>query len=390
MFKGLRVLELASVLAGPAVGQFFAELGASVIKVENLKTNGDVTRSWKTFGEETDDRSAYFSSVNWGKKSISLNLDHREGLSIVHQLASRSDVVVVSYKPGDAKRLGVDYESLKSVNPKIIYGEISGYGPNDHRVGYDAVMQAESGFMFMNGEPGQSSLKMPVALIDILAAHHLKEGILLAMLRQTKNGEGAHVHVSLLQAAISSLANQATNWLVGKKIPQKQGSTHPNISPYGDVFLSAGGSEILLAIGTDNQFRVLCEVIDIQNIATDPRFISNSLRVQYRNELHEILQTAISRFPTGLLMTKLELSKIPAGVIRSLNQVFDLPAAQEIMLHSSDRDGVRTYVGSPHPENSSHFLPPPHMGEHTIEILSKELEFDQKIIQHLFSSNIVR
>ncbi|MEO8471375.1 MAG: CaiB/BaiF CoA-transferase family protein [Chryseolinea sp.] len=390
MFNELKVLELASVLAGPAVGQFFAELGASVIKVENLKTNGDVTRTWKTFGEDTDDRSAYFSAVNWGKRSISINLDHREGLSIVHELVRQSDIVVASYKPGDAKRLGVDYESVSKIYPQIIYGEISGYGSEDQRVGYDAVIQAESGFMFMNGEPGQASLKMPVALIDILAAHQLKEGILLAMLRQTKTGEGAHVRVSLLQAAISSLANQATNWLVGRRIPQKQGSTHPNISPYGDVFLSATGSEILLAIGTDNQFQILCEVIDVQQLRDDPRFATNTLRVQYRRELHEILQTAISKFSTDLLMTKLSLSKIPAGVIRSVNQVFELPAAKEIMLHSSDREGVKTFIGSPFSENSSHFLPPPHIGEHTIEILSNDLKFDNNVIQQLFSSNIIR
>ncbi|MEO5975669.1 MAG: CaiB/BaiF CoA-transferase family protein [Chryseolinea sp.] len=390
MFNELKVLELASVLAGPAVGQFFAELGASVIKVENLKTNGDVTRTWKTFGEDTDDRSAYFSAVNWGKRSISINLDHREGLSIVHELVRQSDIVVASYKPGDAKRLGVDYESVSKIYPKIIYGEISGYGSDDQRVGYDAVIQAESGFMFMNGEPGQASLKMPVALIDILAAHQLKEGILLAMLRQTKTGEGAHVRVSLLQAAISSLANQATNWLVGRRIPQKQGSTHPNISPYGDVFLSATGSEILLAIGTDNQFQILCEVIDVQQLRDDPRFATNTLRVQYRRELHEILQTAISKFSTDLIMTKLSLSKIPAGVIRSVNQVFELPAAKEIMLHSSDREGVKTFIGSPFSENSSHFLPPPHIGEHTIEILSNDLKFDNNVIQQLFSSNIIR
>ncbi|MEP6734519.1 MAG: CaiB/BaiF CoA-transferase family protein [Chryseolinea sp.] len=390
MFNELKVLELASVLAGPAVGQFFAELGASVIKVENLKTNGDVTRTWKTFGEDTDDRSAYFSAVNWGKRSISINLDHREGLSIVHELVRQSDIVVASYKPGDAKRLGVDYESVSKIYPKIIYGEISGYGSDDQRVGYDAVIQAESGFMFMNGEPGQASLKMPVALIDILAAHQLKEGILLAMLRQTKTGEGAHVRVSLLQAAISSLANQATNWLVGRRIPQKQGSTHPNISPYGDVFLSATGSEILLAIGTDNQFQILCEAIDVQQLRDDPKFATNTLRVQYRRELHEILQTAISKFSTDLLMTKLSLSKIPAGVIRSVNQVFELPAAKEIMLHSSDREGVKTFICSPFSENSSHFLPPPHIGEHTIEILSNDLKFDNNVIQQLFSSNIIR
>ena len=154
MFKNIKVLELASVLAGPSVGQFFAELGAEVIKVENSKTGGDVTRSWKSAGEKTDDRSAYFCSVNWGKKSIALDLSSPRDKDIVLKLAAISDIVIASYKPGDAEKLGVGYEQLKKLNPSVIYGQVSGYGSTDMRVGYDAVVQAEAGFMFMNGEPG--------------------------------------------------------------------------------------------------------------------------------------------------------------------------------------------------------------------------------------------
>ena len=182
--KDIKVLELASVLAGPGVGQFFAELGAEVIKVENLKTCGDVTRSWKSAGEETDDRSAYFCSVNWGKQSIAIDLMTGEGREIVHHLAARSHIVIVSYKPGDADKLGVDYGSLSKDHPELIYGQITGYGSGNQRVGYDAIIQAEAGFMFMNGEPGGPSLKMPVALIDLLAAHQLKEAILIALLQR--------------------------------------------------------------------------------------------------------------------------------------------------------------------------------------------------------------
>jgi len=179
MFQDLKVLELASVLAGPSVGQFFAELGAEVIKVENSKTGGDVTRTWKSANEQTDDRSAYFCSVNWGKKSIALDLTSNEGKAIIQKLAAKSDIIIASYKPGDAEKLGVEYAQLIAGNPKLIYGQITGYGSDNDRVGYDAVLQAESGFMDLNGEKNGSPTKMPVALIDVLAGHQLKEGLLL-------------------------------------------------------------------------------------------------------------------------------------------------------------------------------------------------------------------
>ncbi len=389
MFEELRVLELASVLAGPAVGQFFAELGASVIKVENTRTLGDVTRSWKSPNEETDDRSAYFSAVNWGKRSIGLDLQTPEGKSILGDLARRSDLVIASYKPGDAAKLGVDYASLSRLNPQLIYGQITGYGSDDPRVGYDAVIQAEAGFMYINGEPGRSSTKMPVALIDILAAHQLKEGILLAMLKKTKSGEGGFIEVSLIQAAIASLANQATNWLVGGMIPQKQGSAHPNIAPYGDVFLTATGDEILLAIGTDRQFALLCEVLDVDGPAQDPKFSTNAARVSNRLLLHFMLQGPIRRHRTAELMVKLQECQVPAGVIRNLKHVLELDHAKEIFLESADRVGLRTYIGKPLYQISSHFTPPPHLGQHTIEILTKDLNFELGDVQGLISRRII-
>src|SRR6188768_2577212 len=214
MFSNLKVIELASVLAGPSVGQFFAELGADVIKIENLKTQGDVTRSWKGSGEQTDERSAYFCSVNWGKRSLAVDLTKKEGREIIHKLIPQADIVIASYKPGDSEKLEMDYRTLTELNPRLIYGQITGYGSNNQRLGYDAIIQAEAGFMYMNGEQGATSLKMPVALIDVLAGHHLKEGILLALLERYQTGKGSFVEVSLIQAAISSLVNQATNWLI--------------------------------------------------------------------------------------------------------------------------------------------------------------------------------
>ncbi|MCX8490289.1 MAG: CaiB/BaiF CoA-transferase family protein, partial [Cyclobacteriaceae bacterium] len=303
MFQNLKVLELASVLAGPSVGQFFAELGAEVIKMENLKTGGDVTRSWKGVGEQTDDRSAYFCSCNWGKKSIAVDLTSEEGKQVVKKLAQRADIIIASYKPGDAAKLGVSYEQLSTNNDQLIYGQITGYGSDDDRVGYDAVVQAESGFMDLNGERDGLPTKLPVALIDVLAAHQLKEGLLLALLKREKAGVGGLVEVSLIQSALSSLANQATNWLVAKKLPSRQGSAHPNIAPYGDSFLTKDGRRVLLAIGNDRQFKDLIatlgineQVLDLGAWALEIKFLSNQQRVENRIQLNELLGKAIAQF----------------------------------------------------------------------------------------------
>jgi crotonobetainyl-CoA:carnitine CoA-transferase CaiB-like acyl-CoA transferase len=370
MLKNLKVLELASVLAGPSVGQFFAELGAEVIKVENINMGGDVTRSWRSAGEETDDRSAYFCSVNWGKKSLAADLHTKEGRKIVQHLARQTDIVIASFKSGDAEKLGVDYKTLSELNPQIIYGQISGYGPKNDRLGYDAVLQAETGFMYMNGEPEGPSLKMPVALIDVLAAHHLKEGLLLAMLEKAQTGKGKLIEVSLVQAAVSSLVNQAGNWLVAGKLPQKHGSAHPNIAPYGDVFKTNDDKEILLAIGSDRQFKDLCETLRLENISKDPRFINNQSRVTNRLELNKILSSSIKGYSSQDLLTKIHAAKIPAGIIQNLKQVFEMPEAKELLLKNTlaNFSGVRSFVGTGY-EVIETLSPPPHIGEHTEQIL---------------------
>jgi crotonobetainyl-CoA:carnitine CoA-transferase CaiB-like acyl-CoA transferase len=373
MLKGLKILELASVLAGPGVGQFFAELGAQVIKVENLKTGGDVTRTWKGRDEQTDDRSAYFCSVNWGKKSIAVDLSSEEGKSIVQKLVAKSDVVIASYKPGDAEKLGVSYQQLLTNNQQLIYGQITGYGSDNDRVGYDAVIQAESGFIDLNGEKNGEPIKMPVALIDILAAHHLKEGLLLALLKRDRTGEGSLVEVSLIQAAISSLANQATNWLVAKKLPTRQGSAHPNIAPYGESFLTKDGQRILLAIGSDRQFFDLLNVLHLNTLSKNDKFISNHSRVIHRDELTTFLSQAIHQCDSKELMAKINAHKIPAGIIQNMKEVFEMNEASELLIKSDDITGVRTFAtkmtGIWQPVTA--LLPPPHFGEHTEEILSQ-------------------
>lgn len=370
MFQDLKVLELASVLAGPSVGQFFAELGAEVIKVENKLAGGDVTRTWKGSNEKTDDRSAYFCSVNWGKKSIAVDLTSAEGRSIVQQLASRCDVVIASYKPGDAEKLGVAYSQLATINPQLIYGQITGYGSDSDRVGYDAVIQAESGFMDLNGEPEGPPTKMPVALIDVLAAHQLKEGILVALLKRTKTNKGSLVEVSLIQSAIASLVNQASNWLVANQLPKRQGSAHPNIAPYGELFMTQDDKQVLIAVGTDRQFKDLLEVVNLGQYGTDSRFGNNASRVKHRTLLHEILKSAIRSCHSKEFLNQLNQRKIPAGLIQNIADVFTMSPAHALLIKNRELSGVRSFVASGLELANHQLLPPPHFGEHTEQILN--------------------
>lgn len=371
MIEKLRVLELASVLAGPSVGQFFAELGAEVIKVENETTGGDITRTWKSAGEKTDDRSAYFCSVNWGKKSIAVDLTSPKGKAIIGALSRKADIVIASFKPGDAEKLGVGYAQIKAVNPLIIYGQISGYGPDNERVGYDAVLQAESGFMDMNGQADGPPVKMPVALIDVLAAHHLKQGILVALLKRQTSGQGALVEVSLLDAALASLANQATNWLVAGKTPKRHGSLHPNIAPYGEFFETADGKKILLAIGSDRQFWDLCALLHV--VASDDfklKFNSNQNRVTHRQSLAELLGDKFKQQTAATLLSAFHAKKIPAGLIQTVPEALAAAEAQPLILKHDTTGGLRNFVSYLNGYLPfGNLLPPPHFGEHTKEIL---------------------
>jgi crotonobetainyl-CoA:carnitine CoA-transferase CaiB-like acyl-CoA transferase len=339
MCKDLKVVELAGVLAGPAVGQFFAELGASVIKVENKTTGGDVTRRWKAPSEPADAAaSAYYYSVNWGKETQFLDLndpaDRRQALSWI----AHADVVVSNYREASAHRLGMDYAALSALNPKLIYAEITGYGSNDPRPAFDVVLQAETGFLHMTGLPDGPPVKMPVALIDLLAAHQLKEGVLLALWQREKTGLGGYVRVSLYDAAIASLANQAANWLIAGHAPGRMGAQHPNIAPYGDLFTARDGGQLVLAIGAEAQFAALCEVLGL-DLHRQEAFASNSSRVRHRAELVEALAPAIARWDRQALLQELAARQAPAGAVLGLPEVFEDPAAQRLLLWQPSEDG---------------------------------------------------
>ncbi|MFQ3213982.1 MAG: crotonobetainyl-CoA:carnitine CoA-transferase CaiB-like acyl-CoA transferase [Marivirga sp.] len=363
IFNSLKVVELASVLAGPSVGQFFAELGAQVIKVENPLTRGDVTRGWTLSDELAEGGvSAYFSSVNAGKQSVSLDLKNTEDHANLLALIAAADLLVVSFKPGDAEKLGLSYEQLKDQYPQLIYAEITGYGMDNPKVGYDAVLQAETGFMYINGEPNGPSLKMPVALIDVLAAHQLKEAVLLAYIHRLKSEEGSKVSVSLFDAAVSSLSNQATNFLIAGKNPQKLGTEHPNIAPYGKLYHSADGEEIILAIGNDKQFRTLCAVLGISEIAESLDYKRNEKRVLNRVLLNQKLENAIGKWKSHELLKALVIVKVPAGKLNSVEEVFQLKETQELVLKNAKGEavGLRNFIGQlSFCSKISHLSPPP-------------------------------
>ncbi|MCS6929799.1 MAG: CoA transferase [Saprospiraceae bacterium] len=344
LFSELKVVEFASVLAGPAVGMFFAELGAKVIKIENKTTKGDITRGWKLPNEDPASAiSAYFCSVNWGKQHIFLDLREPTDKALALQYTDTADIVITNFKPSSARRLGLDADTLRARNSKLIYAHISGWANSeDERPAFDVVLQAETGFLSMTGEPSRSPVKMPVALIDLLAAHQLKEAILAALWRRERTGRGCEVSVSLWESAIASLANQATNWLMVKHLPQRMGMQHPNIAPYGDLYTCADGQQLLLAVGTEQQFENLCRCLSVPQLLKNPIFQTNAARVKHRHVLNELLQAIFSQRNLCDWLDVLHAHNVPCAQIRNLAAVFESPEAKALLLEETLPDGTLT------------------------------------------------
>lgn len=385
-FSELKVLECASVLAGPAVGAMFAELGVQVIKLEPL--SGDVTRSWRLASEDRDSSvSAYFSSVNWGKSSLALDLKQPEGRELAQALAAQADILIANYKPGAAERLGMDYATLALHNPSLIYAHLTGYGVQDPRTGYDALIQAESGFLYLNRQPGHEPNKMPVALIDILAAHQLKEAILVALIERFHSQQGKYIEISLMQTALASLANQATNWLVAGSEPQPMGLEHPNIVPYGSLYTCADQEKIMLAIGSDGQFAELCQILGFPELAQDPRFSRNQQRVLNRQELNTRLQQAFAHFQSDLLLEQFWQADLPAGKVQSVSQALAQPAAQELCLNAANGlKGLRTSLFA----EAQNLSPPPELGADGERILQDWLQLDSTVCAQLRAQGVLK
>jgi crotonobetainyl-CoA:carnitine CoA-transferase CaiB-like acyl-CoA transferase len=380
--EGLKVLELARILAGPWVGQLLADLGADVVKVERPGA-GDDTRGWGPpfiEGAEGDNLSAaYFHACNRGKRSIAVDFETPEGQELVRRLASQADVVVENFKVGGLKKYGLDYESLKAVNPRLVYCSITGFGqhgPYASRAGYDFMIQGLGGIMDLTGAPDGEPQKIGVAYVDIFTGVYSVVGILAALRRRDATGEGAHLDMALLDVQTSVLANQAMNYLASGKSPRRMGNAHPNIVPY-QVFPVVDG-HVIVAVGNDGQFARFVSVLERPELANDERFRTNAGRVGHRTELVPLLTELTLTFTREDLLAALEGQGVPAGPINTVADVFADPQVvargMRIDLPSqAAKGGAIPSVRSPIVLDGQPMAagrPSPRLGEHTDEVLS--------------------
>lgn len=344
--KGLKVVELARILAGPWAGQTLADLGADVIKVESPA--GDDTRNWgPPFVDRDGDRSAaYFHSCNRGKDSICVDFQTADGQKTIKSLVSDADILIENFKVGGLAKYGLDYESLKSINPGLIYCSITGFGqdgPYAHRAGYDFIIQGMSGLMSITGEPDGQPQKVGVAVTDIFTGLYATTAILAAVHRRASTGTGSHIDLSLFDVATAITANQAMNYLTTGQSPRRLGNAHPNLMPY-QVFDCADGW-VIIATGNDRQYRSLCALLGVEHLAGDTRFVSNADRVQNRDVLAELLTGETLKFPKQELLSSCERHAVPAGPINTIKEVFEDP---QIVFRGLQKtiDGV-PMVGTP-------------------------------------------
>lgn len=403
MLDGLLVLDLSRVLAGPYCTQLLADLGATVVKVE--APGGDETRAWGP--PFTGGESGYFLSVNRGKRSLAVDLKNPAGANLVRELALKADVLVENFKTGDLQRYGLDYEGLAPLNRRLVYLSITGYGqtgPRAHEAGYDAAMQAQTGFMAMTGEPGGGSVKLPVALIDVLTGTHAAVSVLAALQRRAATGEGAHLDISLYDVAFASMVNQAQSVLLTGAAPRRLGSAHPNIVPY-QAFTAADG-EVVIAVGNDAQFRKLCSVLGVEELGTDERFATNAARVANRETLLGLLRPLVGALSRAELVERCVAAGIPTTAVETLPEALNdaqalargvvvtgtHPTAGELKMIASPMWHVTGTDGQPvGPTPAPGAAPvPPLLGEHVDEVLGGLLGMSAEAIDELVGSGAVR
>ncbi len=335
LFDKLRVIELSSVLAGPSVGMFFAELGAEVIKIENALTNGDVTRKWKLPSEDSDKAdSAYFNSVNHSKTHLFLDLNNQEDLKQTKKLINAADVLISNFKKGSAEKFNLHFEAIKALNPSIIHVNLIGFEQSS-KAAYDVVLQAETAWLSMTGT-SQEKAKIPVAMIDLMAAHQMKEAALIGLLERAESGKGSSFEISLEKSALSSLANLASNYLNENKVTQPNGTLHPNIAPYGELVKTKDNVEFALAIGSDKQFIDLLEILSLNELLEDKRFASNKHRLNNRSVLHSLLKKAFSKQLSEEVEDICSRKKIPLGRVKTIDEVLESPVAKEMRLKNNN------------------------------------------------------
>lgn len=400
----LRVLDLSRVLAGPWSGQILADLGADVIKVERPGA-GDDTRAWgppflkDAYGENTSE-AAYYLSANRNKRSVTIDFTQPEGQRLVRELAARSDIVIENFKVGGLAAYGLDYASLKAVNPRLIYCSITGFGqtgPYAKRAGYDFMIQGLGGLMSLTGRPegeaGAGPVKVGVALTDILTGLYSTVAILAALAHRDQAGVGQHIDMALLDVQVACLANQAMNYLTTGNAPRRLGNAHPNIVPYQD-FPTADG-DFILTVGNDGQFRKFAEVAGQPQWADDPRFATNKQRVANRAELIPLIRQATVFKTTAEWVAQLELAGVPCGPINDLAQMFQDPQVLARGLALSiphPLAGSVPQVASPIRLSETpveYRQAPPLLGEHTEAVLSELLGLDERAVLQLRAAGVV-
>ena len=400
----LRVLDLSRVLAGPWAGQILADLGAEVIKVER-PGNGDDTRAWgppflkDAYGESTGE-AAYYLSANRNKQSVTIDFTKPEGQQLVRELAAKSDILIENFKVGGLQAYGLDYASLKALNPDLIYCSITGFGqtgPYAKRAGYDFMVQGLGGLMSLTGRPegeeGAGPVKVGVALTDILTGLYSTVAILAALAHRQHDGGGQHIDMALLDVQVACLANQAMNYLTTGVAPQRLGNAHPNIVPYQD-FPTADG-DFILTVGNDSQFRKFAEVAGRSEWVDDPRFATNKLRVANRGVLVPLIRQATVFKTTAEWVAQLEAVGVPCGPINDLAQVFADPQvrARGLAMHLPHAlAGLVPQVASPIRLSETpveYRNAPPLLGEHTQQVLGRVLGLDAGVVEGLRRSGVL-
>lgn len=400
----LRVLDLSRVLAGPWASQILADLGAEVIKVEQ-PGKGDDTRAWgppylkDSAGRDTTE-SAYFLSTNRGKKSVTIDITRAAGQALIRQLAAQADILLENFKVGGLAKYGLDYESLKAINPRLIYCSITGFGqtgPYKDRPGYDFMIQGMGGLMSVTGEqddlPGGGPQKVGVALADVLTGLYATVAVLAALAHRDQSGVGQSIDLALFDVQLACLANQASNYLISGVPPRRLGNAHPNIVPY-QVFATADGY-IILAVGNDRQFARFCELAGRPELATDERFATNAVRVHNRETLVPIVHDLMIQRGSQAWLDALEQAGIPCGPINALDQVFADPQIQHRGMRVElphPLAGVVPLTASPLRLSATPVRyqgPPPTLGQHTDEVLGERLGLNAADIDALRAEGIV-
>lgn len=390
--SGIRVLDLSRVLAGPFCTMILGDLGAEVIKVE-APGGSDETRTWGP--PFKNDVSAYYLCANRNKKSLTVNLKSEEGKEIIKKLVEQCDVIINNFKTGTMERLGLSYETLKQINPKIVYCSITGFGENGpykDLPGYDFIIQAMSGLMSITGTEESGPQKVGVAITDVLTGLYAAIGIQAALIERSVSGEGQKLDISLYDSAVSSLVNIASNFLMSGHIPTRLGNHHANIVPYQTFETSDG--EMVIAVGNDRQFEKLCQIIGQEELAKDERFKTNKDRVNNRELITQILAKAIKQKPTNYWKEQCDKANIPSGPIQNLQQVSNDPQLREremFITQQHPQAGEIRLVGSPLKLSKTpvkYDLHPPMAGEHTEEIL-QQLGLEKGEIQSLKENKII-